>query len=155
MGSELWLRGGGRCSEGFVIQRIEILAYRAWRISGINLSRRPILRIAGVPLLDIGGNQTRAHRKALTPSQTFLYATRNRRLEHMTQQVALAEPTMSILGKGRMIRDATHQIGAAKPAVFKVQCTSSQSRRSNRIPKQYPTSSIRISSSGSTEGRPV
>src|SRR6056297_1763232 len=34
-------------------------------------------------------------------------------------------------------------------------CTSSQSRRSDRMPKQYPTSSIRISSSGSTEGRPV
>ncbi len=34
-------------------------------------------------------------------------------------------------------------------------CTAAQSRRSDRMPKQYPTSIMRISSSGSTDGRPV
>jgi hypothetical protein len=36
-----------------------------------------------------------------------------------------------------------------------LKCTSSHRRRSDRMPRQYPTKSIRISSSGSIKGRPV
>ncbi len=66
-------------------------------------------------------DQTGIDCEALTTNQAFLHATRNRRLEHMAQQIAFAEAAMTVFGKARVIRNAVRQIEAAKPAESKVQ----------------------------------
>ncbi len=48
-----------------------------------------------------------------------------------------------------------HRGRAGRTSGRRVWCTSSHNLRSERIPKHWPTSSIRTSSSGSVEGRPV
>ena len=53
-----------------------------------------------------------------------------------------------------MIRDIAVEPEPAEPPVPHIEVDPSQSRRSERIPKQYPTMSIRIISSGSIDGRP-
>lgn len=93
MGCECGLRSGRR-AKGFVIQGVEILTYSAGRISGVNLASGPILGVARILLLHIGADQAGIHCQALTANQAFLHATRNRRLEHMAQQIAFAEPAM-------------------------------------------------------------
>ena len=122
-GSEL--KGAGAsiepCTKGFVIQSVEILAHRPWRGVRIGIPRGPILGIAGVLFLDVGTYQTGVHGKPFAANKPFRHATRNRHLEHMTQQVTLAEPAMPVLGKGRMIRKAVGQLEAAEPAIGEVQ----------------------------------
>jgi hypothetical protein len=59
--------------------------------------------------------------QALTADQTFRDATRDGRLEQVSQKFALAEAPVPVLGKRRMIRDPVAQIEAAKPAIREVQ----------------------------------
>ncbi len=120
MGCELGLRGGRR-PKGFVVQRVEIFAHGTRRIVRVDLACRPILGVTRVLLLDIRAYQAGVDCKALTANQAFLHATRNRRLEHMAQQIAFAEATMTVLGKARVIRDAVRQIEAAEPPIGEVQ----------------------------------
>jgi hypothetical protein len=54
-----------------------------------------------------------------------------------------------------MVRDGVFDAEFAEPAISEVHCTSRQIRRSERIAKTYPTTSIRIISSGSIDGRPM
>ena len=45
----------------------------------------------------------------------------NSRLKYMAQKVTLPEPTVAVLGKRRMIRDAVTQVEAAEPAIGQIQ----------------------------------
>jgi hypothetical protein len=54
-----------------------------------------------------------------------------------------------------MIRHGILDAEPAEPAIGKFTCTSRQINRSERIAKTYPTTSIRIISSGSIDGRPI
>ncbi len=105
---------GGRSAEGFVVQRVKVFAYSTRRIIGINLAGGPVIGIARVLLLNIRADQAGVDREALTTNQAFLHATRYRRFEQMAQQIAFAEPTMTVLGKGRVIRDPIIQIETAE-----------------------------------------
>src|SRR3984957_1889710 len=53
-----------------------------------------------------------------------------------------------------MVRDGAFDAEFAEPAIARFTCTSRQSNRSERIAKTYPTTSIRIISFGSIDGRP-
>src|ERR1700722_17835856 len=53
-----------------------------------------------------------------------------------------------------MVRDGAFDAEFAEPAIARFTCTSRQISRSERIAKTYPTTSIRIISSGSIDGRP-
>ncbi len=110
-----------RCSTGLDEFREQgsnrLFAYSARRIIGINLAGCPTFGVTGVLFLNVRADQAGVDREALTANQTFLHATGNSRLEHMAQQIAFAEPTMTVFGKARVVRDAIREIEAAKPAV--------------------------------------
>ena len=59
--------------------------------------------------------------EALAPYKAFGDAARDHSLEHMTEQVALPEPPVPVLGKGRMVGNPVGQVDAAEPAIRQVQ----------------------------------
>ena len=81
---------------------------------------------------------------------------RHRRLEQMAQQLALAETPVPVLREGGVVGNAVVQIEAAKLAIRQVQMHlfAEPPFRSDAETISQPAS-IRISSSGSTDGRPV
>jgi hypothetical protein len=103
-------------------------------------------------LVGICLDQARVDYKALAANQTG----RNARLDNPLEHTALAEALVAGTRKRRMIRDS---IFDAKPRTSDRKgspvCSSRQINRSERIAKTYPTTSIRIISSGSIEGRPI
>ena len=153
MGGELGLRRGRR-SEGFVIQGVEILAHRPGCICGADLVRRPILGVAGVLLLDVGCDQAGIYGEALatnSPSAmqraTAVSNTwRGRSLSRKRPCLFFEKVERSGMRSVRSRRQNHRQA--------RFGCTASHSRRSDRMPKQYPSRSTRIISSGSTGGRP-
>ena len=50
------------------------------------------------------------------PKELMMFAL-NSRLKYMAQKVTLSEPTVAVLGKRRMIRDAVTKVEAAEPAI--------------------------------------
>ena len=42
-------------------------------------------------------------------------------LKHLTQQIALAEPAVAVLGEGGVIRNGVRQIEAAEPTIGQVE----------------------------------
>jgi hypothetical protein len=59
--------------------------------------------------------------KALAADQPFGNAPSHGRLEQVTQQIAVAETTMTVLGERRMVWHTVGQIETAKPAIGEVQ----------------------------------
>ena len=59
-------------------------------------------------------------REGFTLDQTGIHAGPHHRLEDLTEQVAVTEPTVAIDRKGRMVRNLVVKIEAAEPAVCKV-----------------------------------
>jgi hypothetical protein len=57
----------------------------------------------------------------LATYQPFFHAVGDSHLKYVTQKITLPEPTMAVLGKGRMIRDAVTKVQAAEPAIGQVQ----------------------------------
>jgi hypothetical protein len=51
----------------------------------------------------------------------FLNAPRDHGLKQLTQEIALAEPAVTVLGKGRMVRHIAVQPQAAEPAVGQIE----------------------------------
>ena len=149
MGGELGL-GCRRCPESFVVKRVEILPYSPRRISRINLAGCPVLGVARVLLLNIGADQAGIDHEALTAHQAFLHAARNNRLEYMTQQIAVTEPTMAVFAESRVVWDAVGKIKTTEPAIRQAQMHFFKKAAFGRMPKQYPMMNIRIISSGST-----
>src|SRR6056297_3055848 len=108
-------------AEGGLVQRVEILADRAWRICRVDPRCIPVVLRCGVLFVRIRLYQARVDGHTLAAHQTFLDTTRHRRLEQMTQQLAVAKTPMAVLGKRRMIRDTIAQLKAAEPPVCQVQ----------------------------------
>ena len=78
-------------------QSVEILPNRARSVCGINLAGGPVLRVARILLLDMGTDQAGVDCKALATDQTLFHAAGNGHLEHMAQEVTLAEATVPVL----------------------------------------------------------
>jgi hypothetical protein len=53
-----------------------------------------------------------------------------------TQDPALAKAPVRVLGEGRVVRHLALKPKPAKPAIGRVRCNPSQSRRSERVPNQ-------------------
>ncbi|OJI92166.1 hypothetical protein PFRI_36330 [Planktotalea frisia] len=120
MSSKLGLGRGGR-TKSLVVQCVEIFLHCAWRIIGVSHTGCPIFRVAGVLFLDICTDQAGIDCKSLATHEPFRHAARNGRLKYVAQKVTLPEPTVAVLGKRRMIRDAVTKVQAAEPAIGQVQ----------------------------------
>jgi hypothetical protein len=72
--------------------------------------------------------------KAFTPDQTLGDAARHHILEQVSEEVALREAAMPVLRERRVVWNLALQTQPAKPTVGQIEMTSSQRRRSDRIP---------------------
>lgn len=70
----------------------------------------------GVRLDDAG-----IHRKPFTSYKAFAHAAPQHALEHVAQSVAIAEASVPILRKGRVVRDCILQAKATEPSIGQVQ----------------------------------
>ncbi len=66
-------------------------------------------------------NQARIRREALAADKSIRNAPGNGCPEQMTQQITVPEPSVSVLGKRRMIGHGTGQIEATEPAIRKIE----------------------------------
>jgi hypothetical protein len=99
--------------------------------------------------------QARIDCEAFATNQTGRHACLDEPLEHATEYVSPAETLIAGTRKCRMIRGSVLEAELAEPAIGEVHLHSRQISRSERIAKIYPTTSIRIISSGSIDGRPI
>ena len=123
-------------TKGLVVQRVEIFLHRAWCVIGVGHTGCPVFRVAGVLFLDICTDQAGIDGKSLAAHKPFFHAARNSRLKYMAQKVTLAEPSVAVLGKGRMIRDAVTKVQAAEPAIGQVQMNLFAQAAFDRMPEQ-------------------
>jgi len=91
------------------------------------------------------------NRKAFAADQPLSNAALQDRLKDAPQEIALAETAMPVLREGGMIGNIAVEPEPAEPPVRQIEVDLFAERRSERIPKQYPTMSIRIISSGSID----
>jgi len=82
------------CVKRLIIQCFEILTHGAWRVIGISFSGRPVFGGAGILVLNISGDQAGIHHEAAAANQSLFLAARNDHLEHMAQQITVAETTV-------------------------------------------------------------
>ncbi|MEM6482606.1 MAG: hypothetical protein AAF681_12215 [Pseudomonadota bacterium] len=82
--------GGGRCTEGFFLRRIEIRA-RGRGICGITLAGGPVPGIAGVLVLDIGNIQAGIDAGVLAADKVPITAAAQPLFKQIADQPALAE----------------------------------------------------------------
>jgi hypothetical protein len=75
----------------------------------------------GALLVGIGLDQACIHCKTLAAHQTLSHAAAHDDLKHMAQDVALAEPTVTVAGEGGMIWNLTIKPQAAEPAIGQIQ----------------------------------
>lgn len=112
-----WVSAGGELrlylasrTKGCVFKNVEAFTHRPQCICCFDLPSRPVVWVAGVLLLDIREDQTGADSEAFATNKALFSTARNDRLENMAQQVTLAETTMAVLRKSRMIWNAVRQI---------------------------------------------
>ena len=98
MGRELGLDLARRAECGFV-QCVHILANGSGRISGIDLSRVPVLLRRRVLLVGISLDEACIDGHTLSANQALFDAPCNGRLEQVAQQLTLAEPTVPVFEK--------------------------------------------------------
>ncbi len=124
----------------------------AGRKSGKCMPRPPLLRrrvlLAGIRLDQAGIN---GHARAA--DETCGDAPRHRRPEPMAAQVAGAETPRAVLGQVASPGTWPFRPRRQNQRYARRKCTPSHRRRSDRMSKQQPTSSIR--SFEATDGRPV
>lgn len=120
MGRELGLNLAG-CPKCGLIQRVEIFVYGAGRVGRINGRDVPLFLRRRVLLVCVRFDQAGIDGHALTADKAFLDAPCNGRLKQVAQQFTLAEPAMTVLGKGRMVGNTVVQIQTTKPALCQVQ----------------------------------
>ena len=73
------------------------------------------MKTAGVRFHDAG-----IDRKGFTLDQTPIHAGPHHRLEDLTEQVTIAEPTVTIDRESRVVGNLVVKVEAAEPAVCKV-----------------------------------
>jgi hypothetical protein len=69
----------------------------------------------------VGHDHARVDRECLASHQPFLHAARHHRLEQLAQQIALAKTAVTVLGKGRMVRDIAVKPQPAEPTVGQIE----------------------------------
>jgi len=139
---------------GRIIKGCQILLHRAAGPRRITIPA-PILTRDRALLVGIGRNQADINCKAFTTNQTGRDARLDDPLEHPAKNISIAETLVAGARERRMIRHSILDAQLAEPAIGEFTCTSRQISRSDRIAKTYPTTSIRIISSGSIDGRPM
>jgi len=70
--------------------------------------------------IGIGLDQARIDCKSFTANQSLLNAAAQDALEHATEEIALSEATMPVLGERRVIRHRTVQAEPAEPPVGQI-----------------------------------
>jgi hypothetical protein len=103
----------------------------------------------------IGFHDAGVDSEAFAFDQAGRHASRNDTFKDVAKDITLPEPVQPVLREGRVVRDLVVEIKPAEPAIRQMQFNFLVSLRSDRRPKQYPTISIRIISSGSIDGRPI
>src|SRR5450755_72743 len=103
-----------------LLEGCEVLANRAGRTVSLvpvdDLGARHSPSSVGVGLDDAG-----IDRKAFATDQALAHAAPQHALEYVTEGVALAEATVTVLGEGRVVGHRSFEIEPAEPAIRKVQ----------------------------------
>src|SRR5215475_8262146 len=118
VGGRYELRGDlGCCSERGIIEDSQILIDRS---AGSLRWKSPV---AFDPLLSIGigFDQARVNGKSFTADQPFLNTAAQDALEHSTEEIALPEAAMPVLGERRVIRHRPIQTEPAEPPVGQIE----------------------------------
>jgi hypothetical protein len=115
---------------------------------------RPLLTLD--PFLPIGSrlDQTGIDRKGFAAAQTLSDAALQDRLKDASQEIALAEAAMPVLREAGVIGHIAVEPEPAEPPVGQIEVDLFAETPLGADTKQYPTMSMRISSSGSIDGRP-
>jgi hypothetical protein len=71
--------------------------------------------------VSVSGNQARIDRKSGPVDQPLCHAAPNHGLEQLSQQIAIAEAAMPILGERRVVRHRAIEAEPTEPAVGEVQ----------------------------------
>ena len=69
----------------------------------------------------VSRDQAGVHGETFTAHQPFVQAALHHRLEQVTEQIAITEAAVPVLGKGGVVRHLSLQPEAAEPAVSQVQ----------------------------------
>ena len=73
------------------------------------------------PSMRVRHDYAGVNREGLASHDPFLDATRNYGLIQFPQQIALTEPAMAVLGKGRMIGNVAVEPQPTKPAIGQIE----------------------------------
>ncbi len=104
-------------AEGSIIEDLKILSDRTTGTFG----RETFFPRNRALAVDIGADQARIDREAFCSHQSFSHAALHRHLEELAQQVAVAEPAVSVLGEGGVIGHRPLEIEPAEPAIGEVE----------------------------------
>jgi hypothetical protein len=110
-----------RRAEGGVVENRQILPDRTRRRVGIDRRRVPVLAGGRALLVRIRFDQAGVDREPLAADEPLRDAPAHRRLEDVAEQVAVPEPSVPVLGEGRMVRNPIRQVQAAEPAVRQIE----------------------------------
>src|SRR5262245_3130096 len=114
------------------MERCQELGNRA----GLTFRQRPVDLVGRLAVIAAGVclDDARINCKALAFDEACIHACSNHCLENMAQDVAVAEAAMAIDRERRVIGNPIVEIEPAEPSVGEMSSTSSQSRRSKRMP---------------------
>jgi hypothetical protein len=121
-----------RCTEGRIVQHGQIL----FDCPSTGFPRQALLALDALLPVRVRLDQAGIDREAFAADQPLADAAAQDRLEHAAEKVALAEAAVPVLGEGRVVGHLAVEPEPAEPAVREVEVDSSQSRRSERMPKQ-------------------
>ena len=116
MRDKLW-HNRRRRAEGGIIEHRQILSHgMVRRLGGLPLATRH----AALPV-SIGLDHAGVDREAFAANQSLGHAALHGRLEHLAQQIALAEATVPVLREGRVVGHRAIEPEPAEPTVGEVQ----------------------------------
>src|SRR5215472_14471670 len=110
-------RDFGRCSESGIVEDSQILIDR----SAGSLRWKSLVTFDPPLSIGIGLDQARVDGKSFTPDQPLLDAAAQDALEHATEEIALPETAMPVLGKRRVIRHYPIQTEPTEPPVGQIE----------------------------------
>ena len=109
--------GARRCSESGIVEDSQILVDR----SAGGLRWKSLVTFDPPLSIGIGLDQARVDRKSFAPDQPLLDAAAQDALEHATEEIALPEAAMPVLGKRRVIRHHPIQTEPTEPPVGQIE----------------------------------
>ncbi len=99
----------------------------------------------------IGLDQAGIDREAIAADQPFGHAALDHRLEHLTQQIAIAEAAMPVLREGRMVRNRRRRARAGRTSGKR---GSGEPPRTTAVPNECRSNSQRSTSGSSVPDQP-